>query len=169
MPKKRAKKQGKKVEAKPKYAYTLTDAVFGEILVLNSESGAWWLNPTKLEQLVNAFKYDATREEACISAGITVRQLEYFMEKHPEALSAFDSCRHVAILQARESVVRQMKTDGNLAFKYLERKRPSEFAPKPPIMAVQINMSERMQAKKEKYQNKSEVAGALPPPTQEEK
>ncbi len=138
------------VEPKPEFAYVVTDKTFGELKIKNSDN-AWWLDMTKVELLINAFKYDATHEEACISAGILIHNLRYFMELHPEFSLVIEACRQVPTLKARQTVVTGLGTDLTTARWYLERKRPGEFGVKPPVVAVQINMNERIDKIREKF------------------
>jgi hypothetical protein len=144
----RKKQQTKEVimtttgEGKPvKYAYTITDKVFGELKVLQS-ANAWWIDKGKVEALINAFKYDATVEEALISAGISYEQLKYFREIHPEFSLIESRCREVPGLKARQTVVGALDKDPHIAFKYLERKKANEFGTKEkaPIVVIPISM-----------------------------
>ena len=144
-------KKKRELKKKDPYAYTITDKVFGEFKVL-STANAWWLTSTKVEALINAYKYGCRNEEAWISAGITDRQFYYFTDKHPEFCGVIKACKEIPNLKARQTVVTQIATDGNLAFKYLERKLPEEFGAKNNIgIAVQVNVGERMKEIKEKY------------------
>ena len=134
------------------YAYTITDKAFGDFPVLNS-ANAWYTDKTKVQLLINAFKFDATYEEACVLAGITPRQLRYFMELHPEFCQVIEACRLLPILRARKTVIGALETNPALAFKYLERKRPSEFGSQqmgnslPPA----VNMRAKMEEARLKY------------------
>jgi hypothetical protein len=144
-------KKKRELKKKDPYAYTITDKVFGELKVL-STANAWWLTLGKVEALINAYKYGCRNEEAWISAGISDNQFYYFMEKHPEFSGIIKACKEIPNLKARQTVVTQIATDGNLAFKYLERKLPEEFGAKNNIgIAVQVNVGERMKDIKDKY------------------
>ena len=146
-----ALKKKRELKKKDLYAYTITDKVFGELKVLNS-ANAWWLTQGKVEALINAYKYGCRHQEAMISAGISENQLRYFMEQHPDFSQVIDACKEIPNLKARQTVVTQIATDGNLAFKYLERKLPEEFGAKNNIgIAVQVNVGERMKDIKDKY------------------
>jgi len=151
--KSKTKKKDKKVadtKSVTPYAYTIKDAAFGELNILNS-ANAWWMNTRKVEDLIAAFKLDATYEEACVNAGITPAQLRYFMEQHLEFSQVIGACRELPNLTARKSVISQMEKDGNLALRYLAVKKSGEFGPKPPVVAVQINMAEQIQDDREKF------------------
>lgn len=141
----------KKKPEVPEFAYTIKDKVFGELKVLNS-ANAWWLDMQKLEQLINAFKYDCTYEEACISAGISLGQLRYFVDNHKEFLQVIAACREVPNLKARQTVVAALATDNTTARWYLERKKAGEFGVKPPLLAVQINMGDMMAQDRKEFE-----------------
>lgn len=132
-------------------AYTISDPIFGSLDIKGSANG-WWLDSIKLNELIKAFKYDATIEEACIVAGITLAQYKYFASEHPDFSAVIEACRNLPTLTARKSVVEALPKDPNLSFKYLERKRPTEFGQKVPTVAVQINMGDRMANKKAEYE-----------------
>jgi hypothetical protein len=141
----------KEIKKKDPYAYTITDKVFGEFKAVNTDN-AWWLSSAKVEALINAYKYGCRNEEAWISAGISDDQFYYFTDKHPEFYGIIKACKEIPNLKARQTVVTQIATDGNLAFKYLERKLPEEFGAKNNIgIAVQVNVGERMKDIKDKY------------------
>lgn len=141
----------KKIAIKDKYAYTIKDVTFGELNVLDS-ANAWWKDTLKLDNLIKAYKNGHNDKEARVYAGISEEQLRYFQDLHPEFYQIKEDCKQVANIVARSSVVGQMKTDGNLAFKWLERKVPEEFGQKNNIgIAVQVNVGERMKEIKEKY------------------
>jgi len=136
---------------KPEYQYIYKDAVFGELAVRKS-ANAWWTDKGKLDKLITAFKNGHDDVEARIYTGISADQLIYFQEVHPEFYRIKEDLRETANLLARSSVVTQMKNDGNLAFKWLERKKSSEFGPKNNIgIAVQVNIGEKMREMKEEF------------------
>jgi hypothetical protein len=136
---------------KPKYEYIYKDVVFGE-LVVQKTANAWWSDRTKLDKLITAYKNGHDDVEARIYTGISGKQLIYFEEVHPEFCQIKEDLRETANLLARSSVVTQMKSDGNLAFKWLERKKSNEFGPKNNIgIAVQVNIGEKMREMKEEF------------------
>jgi len=141
----------KKIAIKDRYAYTIKDVTFGEFNVLNS-ANAWWLDRAKLDKLITAYKNGLDDPEARVYAGISRFNYNYFLEKHPEFSTIKEDCQEVTNLVARNAITSQMKTDGNLAFKWMERKKPHEFGQKNNIgIAVQVNVGERMKEIKEKY------------------
>lgn len=53
-------------------------------LKLRRSANAWWLDASKVYRLLDAFeRYNATIEEACDAARITVKQYKYFAQLHP--------------------------------------------------------------------------------------
>lgn len=149
MDKKSPKTQRRATEVS-EYAYTIKDNTFGEFNVKKT-ANAFWQSSTKVEALIQAYKMDCTHKEACILAGISPRQLKYLIETHPEFCTIIEDCRHVLTFIARQTVIRQMATDGNLAFKYLERKLPEEFGKKSGLVDVSVYTRNRMAEIREKY------------------
>jgi len=143
-------KKKRELKKKPEYEYIYKDVVFGELAVRKSDN-AWWTDRGKLDKLITAYKNGHDDVESRIYAGISRFQLDYFMEIHPEFSTIKEDLRETANLLARSSVVTQMKNDGNLAFKWLERKKSNEFGPKTIGVAVQVNIGEKIREDKERY------------------
>jgi hypothetical protein len=78
--------------------------------------------------LHEAFALGCTDLEACLYADISKSALYAYQDKHPEFLERKELLKNRPILQARNSVIQHMKMDGNLALKFLERKRKAEFS-----------------------------------------
>lgn len=88
------------------------------------------LTPETVKKLEEAFSLDATVKEACFYADIS-REIYYkWTRENPKLSDRFEALREKLVLAARESVAKQMKSDGDLALKYLERKRKEEFSPR---------------------------------------
>lgn len=79
----------------------------------------------KLEQ---AYAFGASDKEACFYADIAPATLYKYQEKNIDFMERKELLKSRPILEARQSVVEHMKTDGALALKFLERKRRKEFA-----------------------------------------
>lgn len=131
--------------------YVIKDAYFGELAIKGS-ANAWWIDSLKVNELIKAFKYDATVQEACVLAGITKAQWEYFNNEHPDFSDVVAACRELPVLKARSNVVSNLDKDLTTARWYLERKKAVEFGQKMPTVAVQINMGQRMANKKQDYE-----------------
>lgn len=106
-------------------AYTIKDVCFGGFDVLNS-ANAWWLEKGKVEALIQAYKWDCPDEEAMTNAGISIDQLNYFKEKHPNFYQIKLRCKEIPTLRARGTVINSLDNPDH-AFKYLEKKRKKEF------------------------------------------
>lgn len=111
---------------KEPYAYTIKDKTFGELKVLNS-ANAWWLEQTKVQHLIDAYKIDANDEEACSYAGISLRQLKYFNELHPDFCTIKQACYQVLGLTAKQALARKVTENPEW---YLTRKRKDEYSPR---------------------------------------
>lgn len=97
--------------------------------IIKKRDWRWWEeDPLKLVKLETAFAYDANDEEACAYAEISLDQLYYYArEINPDFQVRKAWLKKHPILKARETVVKSLKDNPELAFKYLERKAPSEF------------------------------------------
>lgn len=81
-------------------------------------------------KLEYAFSLGCTVTEACLYAGIS-RDTYYEWCKADAKLSdRMDELRESPILIARESVIKGIKTDPDLALKFLERRKKDEFSTK---------------------------------------
>jgi len=81
-----------------------------------------------VKKLEEAFALGCTDLEACLYADISKAAFYMYQSKHPAFLDRKELLKERPVLQARNSVINAMKRDGNLALKFLERKRKSEFA-----------------------------------------
>lgn len=107
-------------------AYTITDKVFGEFEIKNS-ANAWWLDKGKVEALFNVCKIDASVEEMCFHAGITVHQYNNFRETHTKFSDIKAILNKYPDIKARQTVVKALDNPQH-AFEYLKRKRKLEFS-----------------------------------------
>ncbi len=120
--------QGKvKLAKTPNIIYTIEDKYFEDFHVQKS-ANAWWIDRSKVERLIAAFKMDCIIEEAIVYAGISMAQWKYFVDVHPEFYAVKDACSQLPTLTARNEVVKGIVGDKEFALKYLERKRRKEFA-----------------------------------------
>lgn len=87
------------------------------------------VTPDKLAMLEEAYAYGATDAEACLHAGVTKGALDYYQEKFPEFKTRKEELRETPNFTARKTLIDALKTDPDLALKYLERKKADEFAP----------------------------------------
>jgi len=89
--------------------------------------------PTKMTQSVvgkleTAFSWGCTDLEACVHAGIHKATLYEYEKKNPEFSDRKELLKATPILAARKSVIENLKKDGNLALKFLERVCKDEFS-----------------------------------------
>lgn len=81
-----------------------------------------------VKKLEEAFAFGASDEEACFYADISKQTLYTYQDKHPEFIDRKEALKQRPILLARQSVVKGLEGDPQLALKFLERKRRREFA-----------------------------------------
>lgn len=86
------------------------------------------ITPAKLILLEQAFSIGASDLEACAFADIPSSTLYDYQTRHPDFTERKARLKEMPTLRARKSVVSAMETDGNLALKYLERKKKNEFS-----------------------------------------
>ncbi len=83
-----------------------------------------------LRLLEMAFAIGATDEEACAFAEIGTTSLYEYQLRNPEFAERKERLKLRPILKARAKVDAALERDAELAFKFLERKRRDEFAPR---------------------------------------
>lgn len=81
-----------------------------------------------LQKLEDAFKLGCSDVEACLNADISTSSLYNYQNANPKFLERKQVLKETPVFIARESVIRDMKEDGALALKYLERKKKDEFS-----------------------------------------
>ena len=108
--------------------YTIEDPAFGEFNVLPTENG-WWVDRTKLEKLLDAYKIDATDAQALFYAGLTDRQLQYFQELHPDFVGIKRRCGENLALVAKTHIAKEIKDNsaGRPSW-YLERREKKTYS-----------------------------------------
>lgn len=86
--------------------------------------------PELIGKLEYAFTIGASINEACFYAGIHKDTYYDWVKKEPELSDRFEALRESPIFVARESVMKGVKRDPDLALKFLERKKKDEFSTK---------------------------------------
>jgi hypothetical protein len=100
------------------------------------------ITPVVVAKLTEAFKLDVTVQEACLYAGIS-KDAFYRKVKEDEGFSdEMERAQQYATLVARQTVIREIETDGALALKYLERKRKDEFSPRAEHQVNRLDLME---------------------------
>lgn len=136
--------------ALPEYVpdYEIMDVVFAEPFVVMKPvqigRPPWWSDRQKTEALIAAFKMDYTIDEACIQAGITKRQYEYFCQVHPTFVALKARCKRFVGMASKRTIVAAV-ADPKSAQWYLERRQPEiygrdigAYAPPPAAAASKI-------------------------------
>ena len=83
-----------------------------------------------LKKLEEAFALGCTDSEACFYADISHQTLYNYQEKHPEFVERKEALKQRPILQARQTVIANLKSDVKNAQWFLERKAKNEFSAK---------------------------------------
>lgn len=110
-----------------------------------------------LRYLVEAFKLDATDEEACSYAGVSKAWYYEEMKKNDEFSDQIRRAQRYPFLMAKGSVVGAMETGDNITgLKYLERRQKKLFSPRVEVTgedgdAVQINLLSEARKRAGKY------------------
>lgn len=81
-----------------------------------------------VRKLEYAFAYDCTVEEACLYASISRNTYYEFLKQYPDFQDRIEALRGASILMARMTVLSEVERNADVALKYLERKRKSEFS-----------------------------------------
>ncbi|MFA5001182.1 MAG: hypothetical protein WC531_03080 [Candidatus Paceibacterota bacterium] len=115
-----------------KIAYTINQN--DVILNVRHSANGWWMDRGKMYRLIAAFQIDATLEEACSHAGITLREYKYFASLQPEIRDLRKRCEASLILKARKNIFDAISSgDWKCSWKYLEKKCPDEFGRGPSL------------------------------------
>jgi predicted GIY-YIG superfamily endonuclease len=88
------------------------------------------LTPDNIRKLEEAFSIDATVLEACFYADISSNTYYRWIKENPALYDRFERLREKPVLTARQTVVKAIATDSEIAMKYLERKKKNEFSPR---------------------------------------
>lgn len=111
----------RKTQELAEYAYTITDANFPDFNVKNSANG-WWLEKEKVAKLIDAYKIDANDKQACFYAGISYKQLEYFIELHPEFCEIREVCKESLMLTIQQQIANEAAKNPAAAMAYKKHK-----------------------------------------------
>ncbi len=89
----------------------------------------WKMTDAIVGKLEYAFSIDATISEGCSYAGISRDTYYEWIKNNKELSDRFEQLRLKPIFEARITLIKGIKNNPELALKYLERKRRSEFNP----------------------------------------
>lgn len=84
--------------------------------------------PVVLRKLREAFLVDATDEQACLFAGISVRPFYEYQAANPEFKQQKEQWKTQVRLHAKFRVAKDVKKDGALALKLLERREKDSYS-----------------------------------------
>ena len=94
-------------------------------------ANAWWMDRTKMDALIYAFRIGGTIPEACATAGITLRQYKYFTSLHPWFHEAREMYKCYLTILARKTIAQAIEQgDVKASFRYLEKHDESWGRPK---------------------------------------
>lgn len=86
------------------------------------------MTPETIAKLEEAFLLGCGDVEACLFANITKTTLYNYQLNNPEFVDRKEQLKENPIFLARRSVISAMTTDGDLALKFLERRKREEFS-----------------------------------------
>lgn len=86
------------------------------------------MTPEVIDKLEEAFMWGCTDREACLNAGISEEALYLYQGKNPEFTKRKNMLKDEPIRLARESVVKGLKGNPDLALRFLERKKKDEYS-----------------------------------------
>lgn len=86
-----------------------------------------------IRKLEEAFLFGCTDLEACFSADISKTALYEYQIEHPEFTERKEKLKENPVFLARKSVIEKLPENGELALKFLERKKKDEFGTKQDI------------------------------------
>ena len=113
----------------PAIAYSLS-LPFGATLHVKKSANAWWMDQQKVHALTEAFRFRLTIPEACLHAGITVKNYEYFVEVHPQFREAKEGYGLDPDIRAKVTIVKSVNNgDIKAARWWAVHKMRDEFGP----------------------------------------
>lgn len=86
------------------------------------------MTPDTFTRLEEAFATGSSVEEACYYADVSEPTFYRFCKENQEFREHLYRLQHKPILLARKKVVESLSSDARLAFEFLQKKRPQEFA-----------------------------------------
>lgn len=84
--------------------------------------------PETVKKLEEAFLMGCSDLEACLVADISKTSLYNYQNANPEFVERKEKLKETPILNARQCVINEVKSNPDMALKYLERKRKKEFS-----------------------------------------
>jgi len=88
------------------------------------------MTPETIDKLEQAFMMGCSDLEACLFADIGKTTLYNYQNENTDFVERKEKLKENPILLARTSVIKDMQNSGELALKFLERKKKDEFSMK---------------------------------------
>lgn len=108
-------------------AYVFKDKLHGDFPIRKSFN-AWWLDQAKVTLISNGRKCGMTKPECCSYAGISLDQLDYFLDQHPRFSEYFASVELTPRVMAKLTIADSLnKKEIKTATWYAENKMSDEF------------------------------------------
>jgi hypothetical protein len=105
----------------------------------------------KLQKLEIAFGYGATDQEACAFAEISLSTLYNYQNENPDFLERKEGLKQMPNLQARKTVVEDLKDNPETGKWWLERRLPGEFGKAAGTTNVAVQVNNVINEKKKEY------------------
>lgn len=86
------------------------------------------ITPEKVQKLEEAFEWGCSDLEACLHADISKSTFYAWIKQNPSFWDRKEVLKKTPTIRARQSVLRGIESDSDLALKYLERKEKGEFS-----------------------------------------
>lgn len=140
MPKKTKKTGGpkkatvKQMQEMKKDAPVDVEAIEGELIEDEDKENFYTFGrPTVMtrvvkQKLLEAFSWGCSNKEAALYAGIAERTLDHYNKKNPKFKEYCSDLKESPTLTARRTLVKSLDESAFYSLKYLERKKPKEFA-----------------------------------------
>ena len=100
-----------------------------------------------VRKLEKAFMAGLSDRQACASVGIGRQTLYDYCKDNPEFSDRKEDLKKMPAIHAQIAIAKAVKTDPNMALKYLERKERKEWAP--PTVKQDINVTNELEHKSE--------------------
>jgi hypothetical protein len=109
------------------------------------------IDEATIAKLESAFGYGATDQEACAFAGIDTATLYRYQEKNPKFCERKELLKQMPNLQARKTVVEDLKENPETGKWWLERRLPGEFGKAAGTTNVAVQVNNVVNEKKNEY------------------
>ena len=135
--------EAKVVQVVKKVAYTIKDAIGGEIEIYETAAG-WWRDVGTVRQLITALKIGHSPRQAALRVGISKDKLYYFIQEHPHFSAKVEDFKEVRGIKIIDAVDDLINKKDPATVRWAAEKVLPEFAPKEkaPMVIIPISMRE---------------------------